>query len=182
MLDPGSELRTLVLGIGNLLWADEGFGVRAIEALNARYRFPNHVQLMDGGTQGLFLLPYVQGARELLILDAVDFGREAGTLYVVRDDAVPQYMGAKKVSVHQTGFQEVLAMARMTGRFPQRLALIGVQPEQIDDFGGGLRPRINACIPEAIACALEVLETWGIRAQVRAHPATAEPTGPGIFV
>ena len=48
MLDPGSELRTLVLGIGNLLWADEGFGVRAIEALNARYRFPNHVQLMDG--------------------------------------------------------------------------------------------------------------------------------------
>jgi hydrogenase maturation protease len=169
-----------VLGIGNLLWADEGFGVRAIEALNARYQFPDHVQLMDGGTQGLFLLPHVQSARELLILDAVDFGLEPGTLCVVTGDEVPQYMGAKKVSMHQTGFQEVLATARMTGRLPERLALIGLQPERIDDFGSGLRPRVEAALPEAVERALEVLAGWGIRPEARLQPTTAVPTGPAV--
>ena len=62
----------VVLGIGNLLWADEGFGVRCIEALQRRYEFADHVSLMDGGTQGLYLLPYVEDARRLLVFDAVD--------------------------------------------------------------------------------------------------------------
>jgi len=156
-----------VLGIGNLLWADEGFGVRTLQALDARYRFPGGVRLMDGGTQGLFLLPYVQAAQALLILDAVDFGLEPGSLHSVEGGAVPQYGAARKVSMHQTGFQEVLAVARLTGRLPQRLALIGVQPECIEDFGGGLRPRVEARIPEAIARTLEVLQTWGIRGRER---------------
>jgi hydrogenase maturation protease len=171
-----------VLGIGNLLWADEGFGVRAVEALNARYRFPDRVQLMDGGTQGLFLLPHVQSAHELLILDAVDFGLEPGTVCVVTGDDVPQYMGAKKVSMHQTGFQEVLATAHIIGRLPDRLALVGVQPERIDDFGGSLQPRIEAALPEAVARALGVLETWSILPETRRQPATAEPTGPAVFL
>jgi len=177
-----TERPTLVLGIGNLLWADEGFGVRAVEALNARYQFPDRVQLMDGGTQGLFLLPYVQSAQELLILDAVDFGLKPGTVCVVTGDDVPQYMGAKKVSMHQTGFQEVLSAARMTGRLPDQLALVGVQPETIDDFGGSLRPGIEAALPEAVARAVEVLETWGILPEARRQPATAEPRGPAVFL
>jgi len=92
--------RTLVLGIGNLLWADEGFGIRAVEALNAGYTFPSEVRLMDGGTQGLFLLPHVQAADALLTFDAIDFGLTPGTLRVIRDQDVPRYMGAKKVSMH----------------------------------------------------------------------------------
>ncbi len=158
---------TLVLGIGNLLWADEGFGVRVLQALDALYSFPEGVHLMDGGTQGLFLLPYVQAAQALLILDAIDFGLEPGTLHSAEGEAVPQYGAAKKMSMHQTGFHEVLAAARLTGRLPQRMALIGVQPECIEDFGGSLRPRIEARIPEAIARALKVLETWGIRGRER---------------
>jgi hydrogenase maturation protease len=158
---------TLVLGIGNLLWADEGFGVRVLQALDSRYHFPEQVRLMDGGTQGLFLLPYVQAAEALLILDAIDFGLEPGTLHSVEGEAVPQYGAAKKMSMHQTGFHEVLAAARLTGRLPQRMALIGVQPECIEDFGGGLRPRVAARIPEAVARALAVLETWSIRWQER---------------
>jgi hydrogenase maturation protease len=158
---------TLVLGIGNLLWADEGFGVRTLQALDAHYRFPEGVRLMDGGTQGLFLLPYVQAAQALLILDAVDFGLEPASLHSVEGGAVPQYGAARKVSMHQTGFQEVLAAARLTGCLPQRLALIGVQPECIEDFGGSLRPRVEARIPEAIARTLEVLQTWGIQGRER---------------
>jgi hydrogenase maturation protease len=176
----GPELtaQTLVLGIGNLLWADEGFGVRTLHELDARYRFPEQVRLMDGGTQGLFLLPYVQAARSLLILDAVDFGLEPGALHLVEGDAVPQYGAARKVSMHQTGFQEVLASAQLTGCLPQRLALIGVQPECIDVFGGGLRPRVEGRINEAIARVVSVLERWGIRGEVRASSKECSLSGP----
>lgn len=168
---------TLVLGIGNILWADEGFGVRAVEALNAGWAMPPGVRVMDGGTQGMFLLPWVRSAPSLLIFDAIDFGLAPGTLRLIRDDDVPRYMGAKKVSMHQTGFQEVLASAKLLGGGPQRVALIGVQPVELDDYGGSLRPAVRARIPAAIALALEVLGEWGVRPAARAGRA-AEFTGP----
>jgi len=170
---------TLILGIGNLLWADEGFGIRCIEAMNARYRFPDDTRLMDGGTQGMFLLPWVSGASRLLIFDAIDFGLLPGTLRVVRDDDVPRYMGAKKISMHQTGFQEVLAAARLLGDRPQRLALVGVQPERLDDYGGDLRESVRRRIPEAIAAACSILREWGVHFSPRATPLSPEErTGP----
>lgn len=168
---------TLVLGIGNPLWADEGFGVRAVEALHAGYRFPQEVQLMDGGTQGLFLLPFVQAARRLLILDAVDYGLAPGELRVVRGDAVPSYMGAKKVSMHQTGFQEVLASAALLGGGPEEITLIGVQPVELDDYGGSLRPAVRARIPEAVALAVAELRGWGVVVAER-HTPSSEPISP----
>ncbi len=161
---------TLVLGIGNLLWADEGFGIRAVEALDAGYAFAPEVRLMDGGTQGMFLLPWVRSAQRLLIFDAIDFGLEPGELRVIRDERVPSYMGAKKVSMHQTGFQEVLAAAQLMGASPQRLALVGVQPECLDDYGGSLRPRVHARIPEAVERALAVLRDWGVEPVARSRP------------
>ena len=127
----------LILGIGNLLWADEGFGVRCVEALNATWALPERVTVMDGGTQSLYLLPYVTAARHLLVFDAVDYGLPPGTVRRVEGDEVPQFLGAKKMSLHQTGFQEVLASARMLDRFPESLLLIGVQPVELDDFGMG---------------------------------------------
>ncbi len=158
---------TLVLGIGNVLWADEGFGVRAVETLHARYCFPFEVRVMDGGTQGMFLLPYVCAASKLLIFDAIDFGLTPGELRLIKDDDVPQYLGAKKISMHQTGFQEVLASAKLMDKYPSRLALIGVQPEELDDYGGSLRPKIKARIPQAIDLSITVLKAWGIRFEKR---------------
>jgi hydrogenase maturation protease len=174
-----SDADTLVLGIGNVLWADEGFGVRAVEALNAGYRFPESVRVMDGGTQGLFLLPYVQAAHKLLVFDAIDFGLAAGTMRLIRDGEVPRYMGAKKVSMHQTGFQEVLASAALLDELPERLVLIGVQPETLDDYGASLCPAIKARIPEALALALGVLNEWGVSWQRRQCPSLgSDHTGP----
>ncbi|MDP3323468.1 MAG: HyaD/HybD family hydrogenase maturation endopeptidase, partial [Hydrogenophaga sp.] len=115
---PARPQTIVVLGIGNLLWADEGFGVRCIEALQRRFEFADHVSLIDGGTQGLYLIQHVQAADALLIFDAIDYGLEPGTLKEVRDDAVPRFMGAKKMSLHQTGFQEVLSLAQLTGKYP----------------------------------------------------------------
>jgi len=161
---------TLVLGIGNVLWADEGFGVRAAEALHATYGLPPNVRVMDGGTQGMFLLSYVRDASRLLVFDAIDFGLEPGTLRLIRNEDVPAYMGAKKVSMHQTGFQEVLAAARLTGDYPESLALIGVQPVELDDYGGSLRSQVKARIPDALELAVQVLGEWGIEPEARRGP------------
>ena len=159
--------RILVLGIGNLLWADEGFGVRCVEALNAGWTFADNVTVMDGGTQGLYLLPYVQEADCLLVFDAVDYGDAPGTMREVIGDQVPRFMGAKKMSLHQTGFQEVLMAAELTNKLPQELVLIGVQPEELEDYGGSLRDVVKAQMVPALNMALDWLERWGAAGHLR---------------
>lgn len=173
--------RILVLGIGNILWADEGFGVRCVEALNAGWEFPPQVEIMDGGTQGLYLLPYVQEADCLLVFDAVDYGDAPGALREVVGDLVPRFMGAKKMSLHQTGFQEVLAAAEMTEKLPAELVLIGVQPEELEDFGGSLRDVVKAQMPAALEIALGWLERWGATAR-RREQAAAEITNAALAI
>ncbi|MDF2235643.1 HyaD/HybD family hydrogenase maturation endopeptidase [Albimonas sp. CAU 1670] len=153
--------RTLVLGIGNVLWADEGFGVRCVERLAEGWSFGPQVQLLDGGTQGLYLLHHVQDAEALIVFDAVDYGLPPGTLKIVEGDDVPAFMGAKKMSLHQTGFQEVLAAAQFTGRYPDTVLLIGCQPEELEDYGGGLRAAVAARIPQALDIALDRLRALG---------------------
>ena len=69
-----SEPNVIVMGLGNLLWADEGFGIRLAERLYAHYHWPESVEIVDGGTQGLNLLGYVEQASHLLLLDAIDYG------------------------------------------------------------------------------------------------------------
>jgi len=157
----------LILGIGNLLWADEGFGVRAIEALNQQYTFPQNVQLMDGGTQGLLLVPYVQAANVLVVFDAVDYGLPPGTLKLIHNEEVPAFLSAKKMSLHQTGFQEVLATAELLGNYPQHLVLIGVQPVELEDYGGSLRPLVKDQVEPALQQALNYLAQFGIEADPR---------------
>jgi hydrogenase maturation protease len=158
-------MNILLLGIGNVLWADEGFGIRVIERLQKNHRFPDRVKVMDGGTQGVYLVEHVQAADVLVVFDAVDYGLPPGTLKRVENDDVPHFLGAKKMSLHQTGFQEVLAMAQMLGDYPRHLLLIGAQPEELDDYGGSLRPSVKAQIQPAIDMALDFLKAFGITAE-----------------
>jgi hydrogenase maturation protease len=160
----------VVLGIGNVLWADEGFGVRCVEALDARWTFAPQVSLVDGGTQGLYLVHYVQQATRLLIFDAIDYGLEPGTLKLIENEDVPRFMGAKKMSLHQTGFQEVLSLATLTGRYPQSVLLIGCQPEELEDYGGSLRPRIKLALEDALALGVDTLRRWGADPKPRLAP------------
>lgn len=157
-----SEKRVLILGIGNVLWADEGFGVRCVETLNQRYRFGENVKLMDGGTQGIYLVQHVQQADVLVVFDAIDYGLKPGTLKVVHDDDVPKFMGAKQMSLHQTGFQEVLAMSEFTGSYPNKLILIGCQPVELEDFGGSLRDIVKAQVDPALQIALDYLAEFDV--------------------
>ncbi|MDR2709931.1 MAG: HyaD/HybD family hydrogenase maturation endopeptidase [Burkholderiales bacterium] len=159
--------KVLVLGVGNVLWADEGFGVRAVEALHAAYRFDDErVTLMDGGTQGLALYPYLMASSHVLVFDAIDFHLPPATMKIMRDAEVPVYCSTK-VSPHQTTLNEVLAHAYLLGAEPEKITVIGVQPKVLDDFGGSLRESVRARIPEAVALAVEELAAWGVTAVKR---------------
>jgi len=164
----------LILGIGNVLWADEGFGVRAVEALNAGYAFPEGVVLLDGGTQGLYLYDAVASAQRVLVFDAIDFALPPGTLAVKRDAEVPALCRAK-VSPHQMGFGDVLALASLRSESPEAVTLIGVQPEELEDLGGSLREAVRARLGDAIEVALRELEGWGLPGVPRPSGSEAQP-------
>ena len=162
--------RVLVLGIGNLLWADEGFGVRAVEQLHAGHALPESVTVMDGGTQGLLLLEPVCSADAVLVFDAIDFRLPPGTLKVLRNAEVPVW-SETTMSLHQASFMELLSLAQLRGRFPTRITVIGVQPEVLDDLGGSLSACVRARLDEAVTLGVAELQSWGVPVQPRAAPA-----------
>ncbi len=174
--------QALILGIGNILWADEGFGVRTVEQLNQHYQFEDNVTVMDGGTQGIYLVQFVEQADILVVFDAIDYGLEPGEMKLIEGDDVPKYMGAKKMSLHQTGFQEVLMMADMLQRYPEKLLLIGVQPVNLEDFGGSLREKTRQQIEPAMAAAIDWLKQFNIHATKRKEPLSTEQTLAGAEV
>jgi hydrogenase maturation protease len=168
-----TDNRILVLGIGNILWADEGFGVRAVEEFHRRYAVPDNVTILDGGTQGLYLVNFLEEADCLIVFDAIDYGLEPGRLNLVRDEEVPRFTGAKKMSLHQTGFQEVISAADLLGRCPKHLALIGCQPLDLEDWGGPLTQPVRDQIAPAIEVACDILRQWGSPATPRSAPLPA---------
>jgi hydrogenase maturation protease len=165
----------LVLGIGNILWADEGFGVRAVEAFHRAYKVGENVTVLDGGTQGLYLVQFVREADYLLVFDAIDYGLVPGTLKLVCDEEVPKFTGAKKMSLHQTGFQEVLSAADLMGGYPEKLALIGCQPVDLEDWGGPMTEPVRAVIPQALDMAVDFLLSWGVEVEPRQPGETVPP-------
>jgi len=152
--------KTVVLGIGNVLWADEGFGPKVVASMRERYAVAADVEIVDGGTQGLYLLPLVQDTDRLLVLDAVDFDMNPGEIVVLRDEEIPAFFGQRPLSLHQTAFTDVLAAASLTGAMPESVTLVGVQLENIEQWGGGLSPSIAAAIDPAIEISLRELKSW----------------------
>lgn len=150
----------LVLGLGNTIMSDDGFGVKVVTALSSRYRFQGPVKLLDGGTLGLDLLPHLENLDKLLIVDALDMRVEPGTVIRIEGEDVPRAF-ASKLSVHQMGLQDLLAVAELQGHLPSQMVVWGVQPESIE-MGTELTPRIAAAMDEAIAGILGELQAWGI--------------------
>ena len=162
---PGHRIK--VLGVGNLLWADEGFGVRCVEALADAWEFPPDVELLDGGTLGLALIPLLQDATHVLLFDSVDYGGEPGTLVVARDAEIPRFMTRDKMSLHQAGMNDVLASLEMLGHRPQAFTLVGVQPVELADYGGSLTAAVREQLPRALELGLAELAAWGVALQPR---------------
>jgi hydrogenase maturation protease len=167
-------VEVLALGVGNVLWADEGFGVRAVEALHTGWVFPEGVRLIDGGTLGLELFDEIASARRLLVFDAIDRGLAPGTLVVLHGSDVPAWSG-RRLSPHQNGLNDVLALAALRGRAPAEVVAIGVQPVSLEDFGGSLRPEVRARLPEAVALAVDVVADWGFAPTRRLPGSASDP-------
>jgi hydrogenase maturation protease len=166
-------MSALVLGVGNLLWADEGFGVRCMEAFADRFDADDTIECVEGGTQGLLLVPFFQRHRDVILFDAVDFGDPPGAMRLVENHDIPAFIAARAVSLHQTGMAEVLACAALLNATPQRALLIGVQPVELDDYGGSLTAPVAAQIAPAVAIAAERLRSWGYLLHPRSHDPAA---------
>ncbi len=152
--------RTLVLGLGNVLLGDEGIGVWVAESLGREFGFPLEVDMLEGGTLGLDLLPRLDGVERLLLVDAVKLGREPGDIVRLEGDAVPAALDVK-ISPHQIGMQDLLAAARLLGRKPPLVVLWGMEPERLDP-GTGFSPRVAQALPQLRDRVLEELRLWGV--------------------
>ncbi len=157
-----------MLGLGNRLRRDEGLGVCALERLYQRYVLPSGVQLVDGGVLGLELLAYVESARRLLVLDAALTEGEPGSLLRLKDDEVPAYFGVR-ASPHEIGLPDLLAAARLRGRSPESIVLLGMQPETIE-LGWGLTPVVASRLDHLIEAAVDQLASWGYAPHARSLP------------
>ena len=124
-------MNVLVLGIGNILLSDEGAGIKAVEELQKRYSLPPEVDVIDGGTMGLDLLPYLDNRSHLFIIDAVKSGNPPGTPTRIALYDPPAYFRTK-ISPHQLGLSELLAVASMTDSLPDEIVLFGIEPESLD--------------------------------------------------
>jgi len=164
----------LVLGIGNVLLRDEGAGVHVIRALQGLVdrgdmELPPGTSVLDGGTLGLDLLPLISDARAVLLVDAIDGGRTPGAVEVIRGDALREAQ-AGRILPHRVGVGDLLATARLTGALPEAVALVGIQPSEID-VGLELTEVVRAAVPEAVAAALH---------ELRRLDAMAPAPGPGL--
>lgn len=150
-------MRKIILGIGSLLNTDEGVGIHAIRALQQR-KAVGDFEMLDGGTLGLNLLPLVEEASHLIVLDAIDGHKEPGTLIELAREEVPLF-NTIKMSQHQLLFQEVLALAQVRGHLPEHLTLLGIQPADLN-VGVSLSPQVAPTLPQLVEHAEQLAEEW----------------------
>jgi hydrogenase maturation protease len=138
----------LVLGLGNVLLEDDGVGAAAVALLRDRYQPSDGVRVLDGGTLGLSLLPYVDAADAVILVDAVRAeGLPGGFVRLTGDDVAPAV--ATRLSPHQVGVADLLDGARWLDRYPRRVVLLGLIPESMN-LAVGLSPRVRASLPELV--------------------------------
>jgi len=135
----------LVLGLGNVLCGDDGLGAVAVHLLERRYQAPEGVSVLDGGTLGLSLLPYVEEAHEAILVDAIRGPGPPGSPVRLEGDEVAPAV-ASRLSVHQVGVADLLDGARWRERYPSRVILLGLVPESLE-LGLGRTPAVEAALP-----------------------------------
>ena len=145
----------LVLGIGNVLLTDEGVGVRALNELERRYTFPENVELLDGGTAGIELLRHIRNRDYLIIIDAMKFDLQPGTVSRVEGQDVPAAFRTR-ISPHQLGLSDLLAAAMLTNELPENLVLFGVEPESLD-IGINLTDTVEANLEKLYGAVIDEL-------------------------
>jgi len=152
-------MSTLVLGIGNTLLTDEGVGIHVINALEARFADADDVVLLDGGTLSFTLAAAIEDADHLIVVDASELKSVPGTVRTFINADMDAFLNGPRRSVHEVGLMDLMTIARLVDRLPERRALVGIQPEEMG-WGEAPTAAVAAAIPAACGEVAQLIEAW----------------------
>ena len=163
-----SDQHIMILGVGCILYSDEGFGVRVVERLMERYEFPDNVSLVDGGVLGVNLLGVISGADRLIVVDVIRNNGAPGDIYRLEGETIPERIRAKN-SLHQVDLLEALTLCQALDKVPETV-IIGVEPSDIDTLCIDLTPPVQAQTEPIIDSVLAELDRLGVEYHKRETP------------
>lgn len=155
-----SSEHVMILGVGNILLSDEGFGIRVVEALEQRYDFPETVSVIDGGVLGINLMGVISEADQLIVVDVIRNKGNPGDLYRIDGDAIPERIRAKN-SLHQIDFLEALTLCQALDKVPETV-IVGVEPEDINTLATELTATTANRLDDMIQMVLAELDRLGV--------------------
>jgi len=161
--NPSPESRspspTIVIGLGNPLMGDDGLGIAALERLRERWDVPAEVELVDGGTWGMNLLPVIESAGRVLLIDAITVGAQPGTEVVIPRARLPRYL-ATKISPHEVDLRDVLALAELRGTLPDQTIAVGLEPARVE-LASELSDVVEGRLDDLVSAVVRELTAWG---------------------
>jgi len=140
------EKKIGILGIGNLIVGDEGFGVHAVRYLDANYEFPDNVLVMDGGTAGIYMSPFLEECDPVIVIDVVDIDAEPGSMHYYSNEDVRAGKLSTRMSPHQLGLLEILEICKLRDAAPESLEFYCVVPKKLDtstELSDVVAPRVK---------------------------------------
>ncbi|WP_319406203.1 HyaD/HybD family hydrogenase maturation endopeptidase [uncultured Desulfosarcina sp.] len=150
----------MILGVGNILLSDEGFGIRVVEALEERYDFPENVSVIDGGVLGINLMGIIAEADQLIVVDVIRNKGNAGDLYRIDGEAIPERIRAKN-SLHQIDFLESLTLCQALDKVPETV-IVGIEPLDTETLSLELTPATADRVDDVIHMVLTELDRLGV--------------------
>ncbi len=157
--------KTLILGIGNTLLSDEGVGVRVVEFLEAQESALDTLTFVDGGTLSFTLAPLLEDHPQLIVVDAAMTGEHPGHVASYEGAAMDRYLKGNRRSVHEVGLMDLLDIVRLADRYPEKRALVGVEPAKLD-WGEALSPPVQQSVSFAAAKVMALVGQWSTEAEV----------------
>lgn len=154
-----SNSETLILGIGNTLLTDEGAGVHALNHLQSNYPDLPNLNFIDGGTLSFTLAIWIEDCPNLIVFDATELHRPAGTVKTFVGTDMDKFLGTNKRSAHEVGLLDLLDIARLTNKLPENRALIGIQPDHMD-WGMEPTPAVQKALKTAADEAVNLIKKW----------------------
>ncbi|MGA1840222.1 MAG: HyaD/HybD family hydrogenase maturation endopeptidase [bacterium] len=161
----GKKYRLIILGLGNVLFKDEGFGIHFVRDFQERYCLPEDVPIIDGGTLGYMLMDLICQTENLLVVDTVKTNEEPGTVYKFNPDAIPTTL-QYNVSAHEVEFLDLLLKADMIGEAP-RTTIIAVVPEDIINTGFEMTARVKKSLLKVEELIKKEITALGIPIQIK---------------
>lgn len=154
------KIKTLVLGIGNTLLTDEGIGIHVLQALEPELGHWPDVTLLDGGTLSFTLAGPIEEADALIVVDAANIKNKPGEWALLKGEEMDAFlMSNRKSTVHEVGLTDLRAIALLAGHWPEKRAMLAIQPQTID-WGESPTPAVAAAIPPACAAIVEQIRAW----------------------